>query len=321
MVVENQLMDATTALPIGTVTFLFTDIEGSTRLWEQHPAAMRHALTRHNTLLSHGIQQHGGIVVKSRGEGDSFFAVFSQASVALAAACSLQQVLLAEPWPADTPLRVRMALHTGEADLHEGDYFGPTVNRCARLRAVAHGGQILLSRMACAAAQDALPAGTGLQDLGSHRLKDLQQPEQLFQLLHPSLPADFPLLRSLAAFAHNLPVQLTRFIGREREIAEVKRLLTASHLLTLTGSGGCGKTRLALQVAADVLEEFPDGVWLVDLAPLADPARVPQTVASALGVREEPGRLLTTTLGDYLLRGRRGWCWTTANTCSRPAPN
>jgi hypothetical protein len=195
---------------------------------------------------------------------------------------------------------VRIALHTGEADLREGDYYGAVVNRCARLRAVAHGGQVLLSQATCDLVREHLPAETSLRDLGTHRLKDLQQPEHIYRLLHPDLPTDFPPLRSLEAFAHNLPAQLTSFIGREREMAEVKQLLATTRLLTLTGSGGCGKTRLALQVAADLLEEYADGVRLVELAALDDPALVPQTVASALGVREEPGRPLTATLTDSL---------------------
>jgi predicted ATPase/class 3 adenylate cyclase len=290
----------TTLLPTGTVTFLFTDIEGSTRLWEQHPEAMGAAVARHDALAAAVIAPHRGVLVKSRGEGDSLFAVFAQASDALAAASALQQAVLAEPWPAETPLRVRIALHTAAAELRDGDYYGLGVNRCARLRAVAHGGQVLFSSPTYDRVRDHLPEGAALRDLGSHRLKDLQQPEQLFQLLHPALPADFPPLRSLAAFAHNLPVQLTRFIGREREMADVKRLLAASHLLTLTGSGGCGKTRLALQVAADLLEEYTDGVWLVELAALTDPALVAQTVVSALGAREEPSRTPAQTLLEYL---------------------
>src|SRR5438552_860297 len=193
-----------------------------------------------------------------------------------------------------------MAQHTAVAELRDGDYYGLGVNRCARLRAVAHGGQVLLSQATADLARDPLPGGVSLRDLGSHRLKDLQQPEHLFQLLGAALPAAFPPLRSLEAFAHNLPVQLTRFIGREPEMAAVKRLLASTHLLTLTGSGGCGKTRLAQQVAADLLEQYPDGVWLVELAALADPALVVQAVAAALAVREEPGRPLTQTLLDYL---------------------
>jgi predicted ATPase/class 3 adenylate cyclase len=287
-------------LPTGTVTFLFTDIEGSTRLWEQHPEAMEAALARHDALALEIVQQHAGRVVKHRGEGDSLFAVFARAADAVSAALSLQQSLCQGPWPAETALRVRMALHTGEATVREGDYLGPAVNRCARLRAAAHGGQVLLSQATCDQVRDTLPAGAGLRDLGARRLKDLQQPEHIFQLLHPALPGEFPPLRSLETYAHNLPAPLTRFIGREREIAETKRLLATTRLLTLTGSGGCGKTRLALQVAADLLEEYADGVWLAELAALADPALVPQAVASALGVREEPGRPLSQTLGEYL---------------------
>jgi predicted ATPase/class 3 adenylate cyclase len=293
-------MDHTLPLPSGTVTFLFTDIEGSTRLWEQHPEPMRAALARHDVLAEALIDQHAGTLVKSRGEGDSLFAVFARPTDALAAAGALQQALVAEPWPVETPLRVRLALHTGEADQRGGDFYGAAVNRCARLRAVGHGGQVLLSQATADPVREHLPAGTSLRDLGSHRLKDLQQPERIFQLLHPALPADFPPLRSLEAFAHNLPRQLTTFIGREPQMAEVKQLLATTSLLTLTGSGGCGKTRLALQVAAELLEEYADGVWLVELAALADPALLPQTVAAALGLREEPNRPLTATLVDYL---------------------
>jgi predicted ATPase/class 3 adenylate cyclase len=289
-----------TPLPTGTVTFLFTDIEGSTRLWEQHPDAMRHVIARHDDLAAEVILHHAGLLVKSRGEGDSLFTVFSRPTDALAAACALQQAFLTESWPAETPLRVRMALHAAPAERREGDYYGPGVNRCARLRAVAHGGQVLLSQATADRVREHLPADVSLRDLGSHRLKDLQRPEHLFQLLHPELPSDFPPLRSLEAFAHNLPAQLTRFVGREQEIAAVNDLLAHARLLTLTGVGGTGKTRLALQVAADLLEEYPDGVWLVELAPLADPTLVPQTVASALGVREEPRRPLTATLTDHL---------------------
>jgi predicted ATPase/class 3 adenylate cyclase len=293
-------MTSTPALPKGTITFLLTDIQGSTRLWEQYPEAMRGALVRHDVLISDSVRRHGGVVIKSRGEGDSIFAVFARAADAVAAAGALQQALLAEPWPAETPLRVRVALHTGEAELREGDYFGPAVIRCARLRAAAHGGQVVLSQATCEQVGAALPPGVRFRELGVHRLKDLQLPVRIFQLEHPALPADFPPLRSLEAFAHNLPVQLTSFIGREAQIAEAKRLLETARLLTLVGAGGCGKTRLSLQIAADLVDDYADGVWLVELAPLSDPEGVPQVVATTLGVREEPGRSLMTALADYL---------------------
>jgi predicted ATPase/class 3 adenylate cyclase len=285
-------------LPSGTVTFLFTDIEGSTRLWEEHPEAMREALGRHDALLREAIGAHQGRVFKT--VGDQFCAAFTAAPEALAAALTAQRALHAEPWPGTGPLRVRMALHTGTAEAREGDYLGPPLNRIARLLEAGHGGQILLSLATQELVRDHLPEESGLRDLEEHRLKDLTRPERVFQLLHPDLPADFPPLRSLAAFAHNLPAQLTSFIGREQAMAEVKDLLSTTRLLTLTGSGGCGKTRLALQVAVDLLEEYAEGVWLVELAPLADPALVPQTVLSALGVREETGRPLIETLVDYL---------------------
>jgi predicted ATPase/class 3 adenylate cyclase/DNA-binding SARP family transcriptional activator len=275
--------------PEGTVTFLLTDIESSTKHWLQHPDAMHGALPRHDALAAALIAQHHGILVKHRGEGDSLFAVFSRALDAVAASLDLQRALVAEPWPAETSLQVRIALHTGDAELRDEDYYGPAVNHCARLRAAGHGGQILLSQTTAALVRDHLPEGASLRELGAHRLKDLQRPEPIFQLAHPELPGEFPPLQSLEAFAHNLPVQLTRFIGRKQAIAEVQRLLPTTHLLTLTGAGGCGKTRLALQVAADRVEAYADGVWLVELAALADPSLVPQRVASVLGVREAGG--------------------------------
>src|SRR5260370_38270867 len=190
-------MDPGTRLPAGTVTFLFTDIEGSTRLWEQHPEAMRDALVRHDALAAAVIAQHGGTLVKSRGEGDSLFAVFYHADEAVAPAAALQQALQAEPLPAETPLRVRMALHTTPAEQREGDYYGPGVNRCARLRAVAHGGQVLLSQTIADQVQATLPAGANPREPGAHRLQDLPHPGHPFPPLHPSLPADLPPLRSL----------------------------------------------------------------------------------------------------------------------------
>ena len=287
------------SLPTGTVTFLFTDIEGSTRLWEQHQEQMRSALACHDAILREAIEHHNGYVFKT--VGDAFCAAFPTASDALASALSAQQTLIAEPWPAETPLRVRMALHTGQSQERDNDYFGPPINRVARLLSIGHGEQVLLSQAAYDLVHERLPEGCTLRDMSAHRLKDLLTPEHVFQLLHPALPSDFPPLRSLQAFANNLPVQWTSFIGREKEIEEVKNLLAGTHLLTLTGSGGCGKTRLALQVAADLVEDYSDGVWLAELAALSEPKLVVQAVATALGLRDEPGRTLLRTVTDYLL--------------------
>jgi predicted ATPase/class 3 adenylate cyclase len=287
-------------LPTGTVTFLLTDVEGSTRLWEQHPAGMRLAAARHDALVEEIVGGHGGVVVRPRGEGDSRFAVFARATDAVTAAAVLQRSLTTERWPIAQPLRVRMALHTGEADLREGDYYGAAVNRCARLRAIAHGGQVLLSQTTHDLVRQALPAGVSLWDLGEHRLRDVLQPEQVYQLCHADLPRDFPPLASLDIYPHNLPLQLTSFVGRTAEIAEVGRLLGGTRLLTLTGTGGCGKTRLALRVAEELVEGYPDGVWLIELAPLADSSLIPQAVASVVGVHEIAGRDLTSVLVDGL---------------------
>jgi predicted ATPase/class 3 adenylate cyclase len=291
-------------LPTGTITFLLTDVEGSTRLWEEHPDAAPAALARHDALIQNAVAGHGGTIVRHRGEGDSHFAVFRRASDAAGAACAIQLALVAETWPVPTPLRVRIALHTGEAELRGGDYYGSTVNRCARLRSLAHGGQVLISNSCCELARDALPAGASLRDLGEHHLRDLQRPEHVFQLLHPGLPAAFPPIKSLKSLPHNLPQPLGSFIGREHEVAQVVEMLApdrtpSTRLVTLTGAGGVGKTRLALQAALELLERFPDGVWWVELAPLADPELLPQAIASALAAREEPGRTLEAALVQY----------------------
>jgi len=285
---------------IGTITFLFTDVEGSTKMWEEAPDLMPQTIERHDEIALAVIEENGGGVVKSRGEGDSVFAVFPRASEALAAAAKLQIALRTEPWPAKTPIKVRMALHTGEAQERDEDYYGAPVNRCARLRAIAHGGQIVVSLTTEELVRDGLKGGVSLKDLGLHRLKDLSRPEQVFQVLHPELPEDFPPLRSLDALPNNLPQQLTSFIGREQVIAEVLEIFKHTRLLSLTGSGGAGKTRLALQVAADLLEDYEDGVWMIELAALADPNLVAQSVATTIGVREEPGRPILATLTDFL---------------------
>ncbi len=300
MAASTASVPASPSLPVGTLTFLLTDIEGSTALWEQQPAAMRAAIARHDAFFDELLARYGGQQVKERGEGDSIFAVFTSPSAALAAVCALQQALLAEPWPAQIPLRVRMGLHTGEADLREGGYYGVAVNRTARIRSLAHGGQILLSQATHDLARDTLPEGVSLRSLGAHTLKGLQRPEEVYQLVHPSLPAEFPPLASPRTPGHNLPVQSTSFIGREREQDEVMALLQKAKLVTLTGVGGSGKTRLALEVAKELLAEYLDGIWLVELASLGDSALVSQAVARVLGVREEPARSLLSTLADSL---------------------
>jgi len=225
-------------LPSGLITYLFTDVQGSTLLWHDNPHDMRPVMARHDALLTSGIEQHGGQVVRPRGEGDSIFAVFARATDAVGAACTAQQLLLRETWPEGIAINVRMALHTGESELRDHDYYGNTVNRCARLRSIAHGGQILISEATAQLVRDDLSGEISLRELGSHRLKDLQRPEQVFQLLRPDLPADFPALNSLDARPHNLPVQLASFIGREEEIDEVNGLLSTARLVTLAGTGG-----------------------------------------------------------------------------------
>ncbi len=286
--------------PSGTVTFLFSDIEGSTQLWEQQPEAMSAALARHDTLMRQAIDASGGVVFKT--VGDAFHAVFSQPDAAAAAALAAQTLLHSEAWglTGDRQIRVRIALHTGEAELRGGDYFGAALSRTARLLAAGHGGQTLLSETAAAYVAGSLPAGARLRSLGRHRFKDLTQVQEVSDLLAPGLPSAFAVLRSLDSFPNNLPAQLTSFIGREAEMEIAKRQLAGSRLLTLTGVGGSGKTRLALQAAAEVLENYPDGVWLVELAALSDPDLVAQEVAGVLGVREESEKKLLQTLRDTL---------------------
>jgi predicted ATPase/class 3 adenylate cyclase len=289
-------------LPSGTVTFLFTDIEGSTKLWEERPEVMRLALARHDALLREAIEQYNGVVFKTI--GDAFCAAFPTAPEALEAALSAQKSLYEARADdgSDLMLKVRMALHTGTAEQRVGDYFGLSLSRVARLLAVGHGGQTLLSDVTHDLCRDTLPSDASLRLLGEHRLKDLFRPETVFQLLHPQLPVEFPPLRSLdnPALPNNLPMQVTSFIGREKEIGEVQDLLSKTRLLTLTGSGGCGKTRLSLQAGAEVLEVYPDGVWFVELAPLSDSMLVMQSVAQVVGVKEEASKPLQQTLCEFL---------------------
>ena len=311
-------------LPTGTVTFLFTDIADSTTLWARHPNGMRAALARHDALLRAAIERHGGAVFKT--VGDAFHAAFVTATDALAAALAAQRALQAEAWDEFSPdqaqlaITVRMALHTGTAEVREGDYFGHTLNRIARLLTAGHGSQILLSAATWELVRDHLPPDVALRDLGAHWLKSLPRPEQIYQLIAPDLPSDFPPLVSLDRPTTNLPAQPTAFIGREREVAAVGELLRRAdvRLVTLTGPGGTGKTRLALQVASELLDAsspplppqrergpggeglFPDGVWFVNLAPINDPGLLAATIAQTFGVREIGEQPIQEVVKSYL---------------------
>jgi class 3 adenylate cyclase len=269
-------------LPRGTLTFLFTDLEGSTRLWQEQPDAMASALARHDELLANAITAAGGTVFKHTGDG--LHAAFADPAAGLRAAVDLQRAMSTESWGDVGALRVRVALHSGTAQLRDGDYFGPTLNRVARVLGVGHGGQILAT-----AATIGLMPDTPAFDLGLHRLRDLTEPVHLYQIEAPGLARTFPPLRSLERFHHNLPVQRSTFIGREREIAKARALLGRSRLLTLTGVGGCGKTRLALAVAAQELDRFPDGVFFVDLSVLSDGSLVWNAVAEAVRITGPSG--------------------------------
>ncbi|MEJ2710932.1 MAG: adenylate/guanylate cyclase domain-containing protein [Anaerolineales bacterium] len=283
----------------GILTFLFTDLEDSTRLWEQFPQVMQPALTRHDDLLKQAVEDHSGFIVKSRGDG--IHAAFESPADGVAAALAAQQALSREIWPEETgPFRVRMGLHSGVSQERDGDYYGTEPNRAARIMDLAYGGQVLISEVTAALIRNSLPPQAGLVSLGAHRLKGLANPEEIYQLHHPTLRAEFPALRSLEAYQHNLPVQLTSFIGRENELAQIKGLFSQTRLLTLLGPGGTGKTRLSLQFAAGQIEQFPDGVWLIELAPLTNPDLIPERVAAALNVEKQPGQALLDTLINYL---------------------
>jgi predicted ATPase/class 3 adenylate cyclase len=286
--------------PTGTVAFLFTDIEGSTQRWESHREAMDDAVRRHDALLREAIDRHNGYVFKAI--GDAFCVAFARVSDAVAAACEAQRLLSTEDFSAVGGLAIRMGLHVGEASERNGDYFGPAVNRVARLMSIGHGGQILVSGVTHELAYGELPAGASLLDLGSHRLKDLTEPEQVWQLTIEGLSAEFPELKSLDTIPNNLPIQPTSFRGRERDVEEVKTLLSQHKLLTLVGSGGVGKTRLALQVGAEVLDDYPDGVWLIDFAPITDPELVSSVIAQAIGMPQVGGRRIAESIPQWLRR-------------------
>ncbi len=286
--------------PTGTVAFLFTDIESSTQRWESHREAMDDAVKRHDVLLRDAIDRNNGYVFKAI--GDAFCVAFARVSDAITTAFEAQRALSAEDFSAVGGLPIRIGLHAGEASERNGDYFGPAVNRVARLMSIGHGGQILLSGVIRDLAHSDLPAGVSLLDLGSHRLKDLTEPEHVWQLDIAGLPAEFPVLRSLDTIPNNLPIQPTSFRGREHDLEEVKSLLSQHKLLTLFGSGGIGKTRLALQVAAEVLDQHPDGVWLADFAPITDPELVSTVIAKEIGMPQVEGRRIDESIPQWLRR-------------------
>jgi predicted ATPase/class 3 adenylate cyclase len=292
-------------LPAGTLTLLFTDIEGSTRLLHALGDRYPDLLAAHRDLLRAAFTAHDGVEVDT--QGDAFFYVFVRATQAVVAAVAAQRALAGHPWPEGAAVRVRMGLHTGEPRRTADGYAGIDLHRAARICAAGHGGQVLLSDVTAAAARQALPDGVRLRDLGAHRLKDLAQPEHLYQLDVWGLPVDFPPVRSLDARPNNLPTPPTLLLGREREVEQLVGLLRREdvRLVTLTGAGGSGKTRLALQVATDLLHDFADGAFVVALAPIADPALVVPTIAQALGVKEGAGRPLLAMLQDELRAKRR----------------
>jgi predicted ATPase/class 3 adenylate cyclase/Tfp pilus assembly protein PilF len=286
--------------PSGTVAFLFTDIEGSTALWERDRPAMASAVNRHLTLMRGAIEAHHGVLFKTI--GDAVQAAFPTAPDAVAAALDAQVGLGNEPWDATGPLRVRMGIHLGAATPRDGDYLAPALNRLSRLLSAGYGGQVLLTQAAAALAHHALPAGAALRDLGEHRLRDLHRHERVFQLLHSGLPDAFPPLKTLDIQRHNLPSQATPFLGRAQDVGRIRELVhdPEVRLVTLTGPGGVGKTRLAQHVAGELVEGFPDGVWFIDLAPLTDPTLVAQTIAGTLGVREAGERPLLEALAEHV---------------------
>ena len=286
-------------LPSGTVTFLFTDLESSTRLWEELPEAMSDALARHDEILREAVEAHDGVVLSRMGDGIA--AVFASAPHGVAAAVDVQRRMATESWADTGPLRARMGLHTDEGRLRApGEYMNQPLNRCARLMATAHGGQVLLSDATAGVTRGRLPESVELVDLGEHRLRDLAEPMRVFQLTHPDLPREFPAIRSLDALPGNLPAQLTSFVGREAELTGLAKALDEWRLVTLTGTGGVGKTRLALQVAAEVLPRFRDGAWLCELAAADDDETMAQVVAAALGVSQRQGMSLAASVSDYL---------------------
>lgn len=290
--------------PAGIVTFLFTDVEGSTRRWESDALGMRTALAAHDQVLRQAIETRGGCVFKHTGDG--VCAAFASPRSAVDAAVAAQQAL---------ELPVRMGLATGEAELRDADYFGTALNRAARVMAAGHGGQILLTDSTAA-----LVTGVDLLELGPRRLRDLSTPVGVFQVRAPGLRTEFPALRALDSSPGNLRPALTSFVGRESEIDQVRAALKVHRLVTLAGVGGVGKTRLACEVATRVSDEFPDGVWFFELAAVADPGAVPDAVAAVLGITQQPGKNVTESVADALEIGSGSWCSTTASMSAMPRP-
>jgi predicted ATPase/class 3 adenylate cyclase len=287
----------------GTITFLFTDIEGSTQRWEGHPQVMSAAQVRHDQILTHAVESHNGYLFKI--VGDSGHAAFSNAQDGLSAALAAQYAIQAEAWPPEiAPLKVRMALHTGFAELQDGDYAGQALNRVARILSAGHGGQILLCNVTAALLMSLNRADIKLKYLGSHQLKDLTQPAEIYQALVPGRQEEFPPLNSLSNRPHNLPILPTVFIGRQKELAEARGLLSTCRLLTLTGPGGTGKTRLGLQLAAEVSDEFEDGTYFIPLASIRNAALIPSAIAQGLGLRESAERPVIESLKSYLHENR-----------------
>lgn len=285
-------------LPSGTVTFLFTDIEGSTKLAREHPDTWEIARSRHHQILREAIESNNGFTFQII--GDAFCAAFHKAGDALKAAIEAQKDLQSEVW-GECVIRVRMGIHTGEAELHENEYQGYlTLSLAQRIMSAGHGGQVLISNVTENLLKGQLPKDISLRDMGEHKFKDVPYPVRVFQVIAPDLQQEFPHLRVLDVAPNNLPTQLTSFIGREKEKADIKRLLANTHLLTLIGPGGTGKTRLSLQVASEVLHAYPHGVWLIELAPISDPSSVPAAALAALDLPAEVHRPAIDMLSDYL---------------------
>jgi len=292
-------MQTTPRLPTGTVTFLFCDIQGSTTLWARTPHAMSAAVAMHDALFREVISAHDGVIFKT--VGDEVCSVFGRADQAISAAVEVQRRLPEQHWPEETGLlHVRMGIHTGQAIERDNDYFGPALNRVARVMSVAHGGQVVTTRSTAAVVEGILDASIRFRDLGVHHLKGLTEPEAIYQILAPGLQFEFPPLTSSDQHANNIPTQISSFVGRTSELAALSDLTQYHRLLTIVGPGGIGKTRIALQLATEVLSLFPDGAWLIELAPLNDGKLIAQTIGDTFRLKEEPHQTIDDQLIDYL---------------------